>query len=132
MLKTPINRQYVRTGSWSVSALVSKKDANEWIGAHVLDIAAGGLLFLTEMPCEEGDLLQFDLQIDPMTPGISRRIPMKATGEITGDRGVRDGKRAYSARFTDISKEDRIRIDELIRMTNYKYKMDSELDSLDV
>ena len=128
MLKTPINRQYVRTGNWSVSAFVSRDDTDPWSDALVLDIAAGGLLFLTDMSYEKGDILRFDLQIDPMTPGITRKIPMKATGEITGDRGIRDGKRAFSVKFTEISKEDRIRIDELIRMTNYSYKLDSGLD----
>jgi len=129
MSKTPINRQYVRTMNWSVSALVSKNDAEQWSDVRVLDIAAGGLLFLTDLSFEKGDSLRLDLQIDPMTPGISRKIPMKVTGEVTADRGVRDGKYAFSVKFTEISKEDRIRIDELVRMTNYKYKLDSGLDS---
>ena len=132
MLKTPINRQYVRTGNWSVSALVSNVDAQQWSEALVQNIAAGGLLFLTDISYEVGDLLLFDLQIDPMTPGICRKIPMKATGEIVSDRGIKDGKHAFSVKFTDISKEDRIRIDELIRMTNYKYKLDSELDNFGI
>jgi len=131
MLRTPINRQYVRTGNWSVSAFVSRDDTDPWSDALVLDIAAGGLLFITDTSYEKGDLLRFDLQIDPMTPGISRKIPMKVIGEIISNRGIRDGKQAFSVKFTEISKEDRIRIDELIRMTNYKYKVDSEVDSFD-
>jgi len=116
---------------WSVDALVSKNGTGQWSEARVLDIAAGGLLFITDMSYEKGDMLRLDLKIDPMTPGISRKIPVKATGEITAARGVREGKLAYSVKFTEISKEDRIRIDELVRMTNYKYKMDSGLDSFD-
>lgn len=132
MLKTPNNRNYVRTGQWAVSALVSKEDDEQWSEATVLDIAAGGLLFLAETTYETGDLLHFDLKIDPMTPGIARKIPVVAKGEITGNRGTREGKCAYSVKFTDISKGDRIRIDELVRMTNYKYKLDAGLDMLDV
>ena len=132
MLENPINRKYVRTGNWSVTATVSKGDAQQRSDAIVLDIAAGGLLFLTDMSYESGDLLRFDLQIDPMAPGISRKIRMKVKGEVIGDRGMRGGKHAFSVKFTEISKEDRIRIDELIRMTNYKYKLDSELDYFDL
>ncbi|MCL2153544.1 MAG: PilZ domain-containing protein [Oscillospiraceae bacterium] len=131
MLATPINRQYVRTDNWSVTASVSKSDSAEWHDASVLDIAAGGLLFLTDSSYEKGDLLRFDLSIDPMTPGISQIIPMKVAGIITDDRGVRDGKRAFSVKFTEISSKDRIRIDELVRMTNYMYKLDSNMDYLD-
>jgi len=104
--------------------------AERWSDAYVLDIAAGGLLFLTDTSYKMGELLWFDLQIDPMTPGISQKIIMKVKGEIIGDRGVRDGKRSYSVRFAEISNEDRIRIDELVRMTNYKYKLDVESDNL--
>ena len=131
MLETPINRQYVRTGNWSVTSKVSKDDTQQWSDAPVLDIAAGGLLFLTDQPYKIGDLLRFDLYIDPMAPGISRTIKMTAKGEITGNRGVRDGKTALSVKFTEISKSDRIRIDELIRITNYKYMLDAGLDFLD-
>jgi len=132
VLETPINRHYVRTGNWSVTAIISKDGEQQWSDAPVLDIAAGGLLFLTNMPYEKGDLIRFDLHIDPMAPGICRKIRMKVKGEITGERGMRDGKRALSVRFTEISKNDRIRIDELIRMTNYKYKLDAGLDNLDL
>jgi len=132
MLVTPINRQYVRTGNWSITAIVSKADTQQWGDASVKDIAAGGLLFLTDMPYQKGDLLRFDLQIDPMTPGISRKIRMKASGEIIGDRGTREGRYAFSVRFTEISREDRIRIDELVRLTNYQYKIGAGLGSLDM
>ena len=75
--------------------------------------------------------MQFDLHIDPMTPAIPRTIRMKVKGEITGDRGEKDDKRMFSVKFTEISKGDRIRIDELIRMTNLKYKVDAGIDNFD-
>ena len=131
MLATPINRQYVRTDNWSVTASISKDGSAQWHDASVLDIAAGGLLFLTDSSYDKGDSLRFDLSIDPMAPGISQIIQMKVAGTITDDRGIRDGKRAYSVKFTEISNKDRIRIDELVRMTNYMYKLDSNLDYLD-
>jgi hypothetical protein len=132
MWETPTKRNYVRTDSWAVTATVSKDAIAQCKNVPVPDIAAGGLLFLSDIPFEQGDLLQFDLHIDPMAPGISRKIRIKTNGEITGDRGTRDGMHAFSVKFTDISKGDRIRIDELIRMTNYKYKIDSGLDNFDV
>jgi len=132
MLETPINRQYVRTCSWSVTASVNKDGAQHCIDAPVLDIAAGGLLFLTDRSYEKGDILRFDLKIDPMSPAIPRKITMRVKGEITSDRGMKYGRHAYSVKFTEISTSDRIRIDELIHMTNYKCRIDTESDFLDV
>ena len=132
MLKNPINRLYVRTDNWSVSAKVRSGGSVPWLEAAVLDIAAGGMLFLADISCKIGDFLWFDMKIDPMAPGITQKIPIKVKGEIVGDRGIRDGKHAFSAKFVDLSKKDTIRIDELIRMTNYKYKLESGLDPLDV
>ena len=56
---------------------------------------------------------------------------MKVKGEIRDDRGMRNGMRAYSVKFTEIADSDRIRLDELVRLTNYKYRMDSEVDSFE-
>jgi len=125
MWENPSNRAYVRTNTWSVTAKVSKDEsAVEWFDALVLDMAAGGLLFLSEITHETGDALWFDLQIDPMTPGIHGKIPMKMKGEVRGNRGMRNGMNSYSVAFTDISKSDRIRLDELVRMTNSAYITD--------
>ena len=122
-----LNRAYVRTNTWSVTAKVSGDEASgEWYDALVLDMAAGGLLFLTEITYETGVSLWFDLQIDPMTPGISGKIPVKAKGEIRGNRGMRNGMNSYSVAFTDISKSDRIRLDELVRMTNSAFVLDAD------
>ena len=132
MIETRINREYVRTDCWSVVAKTSREeDYGSWIDVRVPNIAAGGLLFLTGLQYETGESLWFDLQIDPLTPGVSGMILMKVKGEIKGDRGVREGQRAYSVEFTEISKSDRIRLDELVRITNLKYKLDSECDFFD-
>lgn len=66
-----------------------------------------------------------------MTPGLSGSIPMKTKGVIRGDRGIRDNLHAYSVEFTMISKSDKIRLDELVRMTNYKYKLENDSDIFD-
>ena len=132
MLEAQINREYVRTDNWSIVAKVCRDEyTGKWVDVKIPNVAAGGLLFLTEATFEVGETLCFDLLIDPMTPGISGKIPMKAKGVVRGDRGMRDGLHAYSVEFTEISKSNRIRLDELVRMTNYKYKLDSESDIFD-
>jgi hypothetical protein len=132
MYDNPINREYVRTDYWSVIAQISKEDDTEqWVDVQVPNIAAGGLLFLTDIAFELGDVLWFDLQIDPIMPGISGKIHMRVKGEIKGDRGMDKGLRSLSVAFTEISKSDRIRLDELVRMTNFKYKLDSDSGPID-
>ena len=122
MWENPTNRAYVRTNTWSVTAKVSKDEtAEEWFDTLVLDMAAGGLLFLSEIPHETGDHFWFDLLIDPMTPGIHGKIPMKVKGEVRGNRGMRNGMNSYSVAFIEISKSDRIRLDELVRKTMSSY-----------
>lgn len=132
MLEPQINRAYVRTSNWSISAKTSKDiDGERWVNVQVQDLAAGGLLFLTESSHELGEALWFDLLIDPLTPGVNGKIPMKIKGEIRGERGGKDGMHAFSVAFTEIAHSDRIRLDELVRMTTYKYKVDSGLDIFD-
>ena len=127
MWENPTNRAYVRTNTWSVTALVSRDETcEEWADALVLDLAAGGLLFLSEDKHETGDALWFDLHIDPMTPGIPGKIPVKAKGEVRGNRGIRNGMNSYSVAFTEISKTDKIRLDELVRLTINSYSSDSD------
>ena len=132
MLENPISRTYVRTNNWSVTAKTSKdKDSYQWSEAQVLDLAAGGLLFLTKMPYEVGDEIWFDLLIDPMTPGFHGTIPMQVKGKIKGDRGTKENMRAFSVAFTEITQSDRIRLDEMVRMTTQKYKVDAETNIYD-
>jgi len=132
MLETQIHREYVRTDSWSVIAKVSRDDATEkWYVVQIPNIAAGGLLFRADTTFEEGEVLIIDMQIDPLAPGITGKIPMKVKGVVKGDRGMIDGLHAYSIVFTEISSSDRIRLDELVRMTNYKFQMESESSIFD-
>ena len=132
MLEPQINREYVRTDHWSVIAKISRdENAEKWIDVQIPNLAAGGLLFLTDLVFENGDELWFDLLIDPMMPGIAGKIPMRAKGVVRGDRGMKDGLHAYSVEFLVISNSNRIRLDELVRMTNYKFKLDAESDIFD-
>jgi len=125
MFETPTKREYVRTDNWAVVAKICKdENAGQWFDVLVPDVSSGGLLFLTDLEFMKDDALSFDLQIDPMTPGIYGIIRMKAKGAVRGDRGVRNGKRAFSVEFTEMSETDKIRLDELIRLTNFRYKMD--------
>jgi hypothetical protein len=127
MLENPIQRDYARTDSWSVIARASKDDgANQWFDVRIPNIAAGGMLFVTDRQLSLGDVLWFDMQIDPMTPGIIGVIPMKVKGEIKGDRGSKGSQYSYSVEFTEILKSDRIRLDELVTKTNHAYKLDSD------
>jgi len=132
MLENPISRAYVRTDNWAISAKIGDdRDAAQWREIKVLDMAAGGMLILTDTPCVIGDEKWFDLLIDPMTPGVRGKIPMMIKGEIKGDRGSRDGLSSFSVAFTDISQSDRIRLDELIRITTQKYRVDAESNMFD-
>ena len=132
MIETRINREYVRTDCWAVIAKTSREEnRGNWLDVRVPNIAAGGLLFLSDLVYEAGESLWFDLQIDPLTPGVLGTIQMKTKGEVKGDRGIREGLHAYSVEFIEISKSDRIRLDELIRITNVKYKMECDMDIFD-
>jgi len=132
MLESQINREYVRTDCWSVVAKASKDENDErWFDVRIPNIAAGGLLFLSDLVFESGDSLWFELQIDPMTPGVVGNIRMKVKGEVKGNRGEREGLNSYSVVFTEISHSNRIRLDELILMTNMRYKLESTSDIFD-
>jgi len=133
MFDNPNNREFVRVGNWSVNAKICTNEGfGQWADVQVLNIAAGGLLFLTDLTFEKGDKIRFDLLIDPLTPGVPMKIPMKVVGEIRDDRGTKSGMRSYSIEFTEISNNDRIRLDELVRHTNYKFKIYAESDCLDM
>ena len=133
MFETQIQREYVRTDSWSISAKVCREtDPEKWFDVRVPNIAAGGALLLTEAAFELGEELRIDMEIDPMAPGIARKVPMKAKGVIKSDRGSKEGKYTYSVEFTEISKNDKTRLDEMVRMTNYASKLGSEADEFSV
>ena len=132
MLENPIHRDYVRTDSWSVIATARRDgDAEHWFDVRIPNIAAGGMLFLAEGQYDVGEELWFDMQIDPMTPGITTKIPMKVKGEIKSYRGEKDGLHSFSVEFTEILKSDRIRLDELVRKTSYQNMLGTESSIFD-
>jgi len=121
----------VRTAVWSVGARISKdSDVKQWFDVRVIDIAANGLLFLTDIMWNVGDMLWFELFIDPIMPGIYEKIQMKVKARIVGDRGIQDSMSAYGVEFAEISEADKIRLDELIRLTNPRTKMEAGLDNI--
>jgi len=132
MLENQIHREYVRTDSWSISARISKDESFESSSeVRIPNIAAGGALVSTEAAFEQGDEAWIDMKIDPVTPGISRSIPMKVKVLIRDNRGAKGEMHTYAVEFTNISKNDRTRLDELVHRTNYKYMLDSTSDALD-
>ena len=117
------NRSYARISNWNIDAKISE-DGSTWFDAHVVDIAASGLFFLTDKPYNEGAVLWFDMSIDPKIIEVRNRIKMKVKAVIRSDRGVKNNLRAFGAEFTEISDSDTIRLDELIRITNVRYGLD--------
>ena len=127
MMENLINREYVRTDNWSVTAKVCREnDSANWSDVEMPNIAAGGALIVTETLFETGEVILIDMEIDPVTPGISRKIPIESKGVIRGDRGTKEGKHIYSVEFKGMSSKDRTRLDELVRMTNYSLRLLSE------
>ncbi|MCL2253446.1 MAG: PilZ domain-containing protein [Lachnospiraceae bacterium] len=112
-------RDYVRTNNFSVNAKISE-DGKVWQKVKVPNIAAGGLLFLTDNVYEPGHELWFNLEIDTKIT-IVVPISVKLKGVIKVDRGLEEQLHMYAVIFTDISKSDQIRLDELVRMAIAKY-----------
>jgi hypothetical protein len=116
-------RAYLRTNALSVAAKASKNaDADQWLDVSVLNLSASGLLFLTDMTYEEGEILWLDLLIDPMIAGYSTKNHMKIKGVINNYRGIVNDMNAFSVVYTQISKSSRIWLDELIHMAHNAYK----------
>jgi hypothetical protein len=112
-------RGYVRTDHFAVEAQTSE-DGKDWHSVNVPNIAAGGLLFETDYVHQQGDALWFNLRIDPRIV-IVIPISVKARGVINSDRGVHGGKHVYAVEFVEISSDDQIRLDELVRLAIAKY-----------
>jgi hypothetical protein len=115
-------RGYARTSSWNISAKISA-DKHIWSEIDVPDIAAGGLLFLTDASHNEGELFYFDLEINPKLLEVHGVVKIKAKGQIKSNRGVQNKKNAYSVEFTEISRGDQIRLDELVRLSTAKFRL---------
>ena len=112
-------RDYVRTNNFTINAKISK-DGKVWHEVKVPNIAAGGLLFLTERDYQCGDEVWFDMKIDPR---LARIVPvtMKLKGSVRVGRDDMADKHQYALMFTDISTSDQIRLDELVHMAAHKY-----------
>lgn len=129
MIHSQIQREYVRTDNWSISAKVRKDSETErWTEIKMPNIAAGGALIQTDKAFEIGDEVWIDLEIDPITPGITRKIPMNFKSIVRNDRGLTEGLRTYSIEFSGISKNDKTRLDELVQRTNYSSMLNVEAD----
>jgi hypothetical protein len=112
-------RGYVRTDNFSVDAKTSE-NGNDWHDVTVPNIAAGGLLFETDYVHKEGDPLWFNLLIDPRI-AIVIPVSVRAKGVIKNERGTHSGKNVYAVEFIEISSDDQIRMDELVRLAIAKY-----------
>jgi hypothetical protein len=112
-------RDYVRTNNFSIDAKISE-DGKDWFTVKVPNIAAGGLIFLTERSYKPGDVLNFELRIDPRII-IVIPLNMRFKGVIKSDRGPQEGKNMYAVVFSEITTDDQIRLDELVRLTISRY-----------
>jgi hypothetical protein len=112
-------RDYVRTNNFAVHAKASA-DGKHWHEVKVPNIAAGGLLILTDREHKLDDELWFDLRIDPRL-AIIVPIELKLKGVVKVDRGMHDDKRMYAIIFSEISANDQIRLDEIVKKAIAKY-----------
>ena len=114
-------RDYVRTNNFTINAKISK-DGRVWHEVNVPNIAAGGLLILTEKDYQCGDEVWCDMKIDPR---IARIVPinmkLKGSVRVMRERGDLNDKHQYAVMFTEISASDQIRLDELVHMAAHKY-----------
>jgi hypothetical protein len=115
-----IRRDYVRAENWAINAK-SSPDKNGWKEIKVSNVSANGILFHTVETLIKGDSLFVTLDINPKIVGFNTVINMKVKVRIMSERGMDEGMNAYGAEFVEISMEDQIRLDELVRMTIEKY-----------
>ncbi|MCL2580483.1 MAG: PilZ domain-containing protein [Oscillospiraceae bacterium] len=119
-----VQRAYVRTDNWAISAkAASEKNAEKWSVVKVTEISAGGLLFHTDTPYNIGDHLWFQLHINPMIPRIFE-FEMLVRGEIKNRREHQNNIQNYGVQFTMISDGDRMKLDELIMRTVSIYRLE--------
>ena len=116
-----------RTNNWKISAKISEA-TKEWFEVKVPDISAGGLMFRTERTYQDGDALHFDLLVDPVMHDIYGKIKemhIKAKAVIVSHRNSKNNTNSFGVKFTEMAAGDRVRLDELIRLTIMKYGNDS-------
>lgn len=129
MMDYQVQRAYVRTDNWAISAKVSRSEtAGVWSVVKVIEISAGGLLFETDTPYKKDDLLWFDLQIDSMMPGV-QELEVKVKSQIKTVREPRGDIRAFGVAFLEMPETTRIQLDELVLLTISKYKLGADLDN---
>ncbi|MCL2755165.1 MAG: hypothetical protein FWD35_05565 [Oscillospiraceae bacterium] len=119
----PTRRGYQRTDRFTI--IGKARPASDvpvkggWDSIDVLNMAAGGLLFIIEKAYSVGDVLEFELDID--TNVISRlenyqsiKINVKCRAVVKYHMGIQGDKNTYGAAITEMSQSDKIRLDELI------------------
>ena len=118
-------RAYVRTDNWSVHASISKTEVSkQWEEVEVTEMSAGGLTFNSTTQFSIDDILWFDLNINPMIAGMPYEFNAKIKGKIKSDRGQTGGSHEYGIEFQELPYSTRVRLDELVRLTISKYKLD--------
>ena len=113
-------RAYVRTNYWSVEAKVSR-DKETWTEVQVPDISAGGLQYLSDQAFTEGETVWFDLSINPLMREVPDMVYVEAKGLVKRVIGANNKVRTYGVEFTEISENERIRLDVLINRTIEKF-----------
>ena len=129
MMDYQVNRAYVRTDNWAISAKVSKSETGGvWSVVKVSEISAGGLLFHTDTPYKKDDLLWFKLHIDSMMPGV-QALEVKVKSQIKNVRQSQGDICAFGVAFVEMPEAKKIHLDELVLLTISKYKLNPDLDS---
>jgi len=93
------------------------KDSKEWFEVQVPDISAGGLQLVTDRVFEPDEILCIDLNIDPLMSGNPNNFVLKAKLIVKRLISSRADSHTYSAAFSDISNEDKVRLDILVNWT---------------
>ena len=117
-------RTYARTSHWNITAKIRESETEDWRPVEIPNIAAGGFLFHSEKEYKKGDILFFHLDIDTTVIGPYgpvKDIHMNAKAIIKADRGKHREVHVYAANFKEISTDDQIRLDELVRLTISRY-----------
>ena len=105
-------------------------DGKSHFAVKVLELSAGGLLFQSGIQYKIGDSLRFKLRIDPLHHGgigvgFYNTIIMDIKAVIKTHREDAE-KYTYGVKFTGISNSDKIRLDEFVRFTIFKYMLDDD------
>ena len=104
-----------RTNMWNVVAKASE-DRKSWFSVIIPNVSAGGLMFSTDKPYDIGDRLWFDLDIDPILPGIEK-YQLLVQCEIKNKREIYDTINGYGTIFCALQNSDATQLNELIDRT---------------